>query len=315
MVSDIDSILLKQLNNTVSSTHLPYPKYEGKVRDLYTLSDHLLIVATDRLSAFDRAITTIPFKGQVLSELSAWWFDKTQHIIPNHLLKQVNPNTLAVKKCHVFPIEVVVRQYLTGSTNTAIWTLYKQGQRDFFGSHLPDGLCKNTRLACPILTPTTKESTHDQPLTQQMIKAGNWIDPPAWEYIKNKALELFQFGQERAKEANLILVDTKYEFGQDASGNILLVDEIHTPDSSRFWEKPKEDAMDPEGGEPKGFDKEAIRLWLCEHSNPYKDKTLPVIPDTLKVSLAKSYISLYERITKKNFNLSHSRNPQHLNLT
>ena len=291
------SALTEQLAHTITATNLPYPKYTGKVRDLYTLDEHCLMVATDRLSAFDRAITSIPSKGQVLNQLSHFWFEKTRHIIANHFISSPQPNAMEVKKCTVYPIEVVVRQYLTGSTNTAVWSLYQQGQRDFFGHKLADNLSKNSRLKHPILTPTTKNSSHDVPLSQKMLDSGQWVSAKDWFIIKKAALALFSFGCEVAENSGLILVDTKYEFGKDEAGNILLVDEIHTPDSSRFWEKSSYDEAFKQGKEPKGFDKEVIRLWLRAHANPYDDEILPKVPDSLRVTLAASYISLYERLT------------------
>lgn len=289
--------LHQQLAHTISTSDYPYPKHVGKVRDCYTLDDQCLLVATDRLSAFDRAITTIPYKGQVLTQLSRFWFEQTAHIIDNHFIDTPAPNVMTVKKCVVFPIEVVVRQYLTGSTNTSIWTQYQQGQRRFFDHTLDDGLDKNSRLMQPILTPTTKDNTHDEPLTEQMLASGTWICAEHWHTVKTAALALFSYGQQVADQAGLILVDTKYEFGLDASGNILLVDEIHTPDCSRFWEKSSYEAALSAGKEPTGFDKEQIRLWLTSRTNPYAQHPLPNVPAPLRVSLADTYIALYERIT------------------
>lgn len=281
----------------LAKTHLPLPRYEGKVRDVYDLDHELLLVSTDRLSAFDRAIALIPHKGVVLTALSAWWFKATESIIANHFLDCPAPNVMRVKKCKVFPVEVIVRGYITGTTNTSLWTLYQQGERHVFGTTLPEGLRKNDKLAEPILTPTTKEAHHDRPMTEQDIANIPGLTPALWERIATTALQLFNFASAYLEQHGLILADTKYEFGLDESGTLCLVDEVHTPDSSRYWEMQDWQQAIQEGREPANFDKEIIRLWYREHSNPYTDKILPQAPPELIEQVSGRYLSLYEKIT------------------
>ena len=280
----------------VADTDLPYPKYRGKVRDTYDLGSELSIVTTDRLSAFDRHLVNIPGKGAALNQIAAWWFKRTGHTIPNHLLEVVDARSMRVKKCRVFPIEVVVRGFLTGTTNTSIWTLYKQGERQFFDTQLSEGLQKNQPLPAPILTPTTKSAEHDEPLTPAMLKTLPGISPGQWELIAKAALLLFRFGQETAAKAGLILVDTKYEFGLDDAGHIILVDECHTPDSSRYWDAETYSARIAAGQEPDSFDKEIIRLWYREHCDPYHDKVLPDAPEALITKVAQAYQEIGRRL-------------------
>ena len=279
----------------VSETDLPYPKHRGKVRDTYDLGDVLLMVTTDRLSGFDRHLATIPFKGAVLNQVSAWWFAQTQHIVPNHLLEVVDSRSMRVKKCQVLPIEVIMRGYMTGTTNTSIWTLYQQGERQFFNTTLADGLSKNLALAQPMLTPTTKAADHDAPLTPALLNAMAEVKAH-WPQIADIALQLFEFGQQRTLEAGLILVDTKYEFGLDADGRLTLIDECHTPDSSRYWDAQTYKERLAAGQEPDNFDKEIIRLWFRQHCDPYGDKVLPDAPDDLIVTVAQRYLEIQERL-------------------
>lgn len=271
--------------------------HRGKVRDIYDLGEHLRLVATDRLSAFDRPIATIPDKARVLNELSAWWFEKTKHIMPNHLINVDQPESMIVKKCQVFPIEVVVRGYITGTTNTSMWTLYQQGQREFFTTALPDGMNKNQPLPKAALTPTTKDADHDRPMSLADIESGERISLENWEIISQKAIELFEFGQQIAKQAGLILVDTKFEFGLDVNDQILLVDECLTPDSSRYWLLETYQEKIAQGLEPDNFDKEFIRLWFRENTNPYEDKTLPKAPQELIDEVSRRYLDIYQRLT------------------
>lgn len=275
--------------------------HQGKVRDIYDLGDALRLVATDRLSGFDRALANIPHKAQVLNQLSAWWFEQTKHLIDNHVIAVDGPTSTRVKRCTVFPIEVVVRGYITGTTNTAMWTLYQQGERQFFATELPDGLHKNQALVKPILTPTTKEADHDRPLSVEMIQSGDWIDPIDWKIISHKALALFEFAQQRVKDRGLILVDTKFEFGRDDTGNILLIDECLTPDSSRYWCAETYEERVADGLEPKNFDKELIRLWYREHCDPYHDTVLPEAPTKLIQTMSHRYIQIFEMITGQQF--------------
>jgi phosphoribosylaminoimidazole-succinocarboxamide synthase len=298
---DLD-VLRAAIPNCLIETHFTFgEKYNGKVRDTYDLQDKLLLVTTDRLSAFDRNLAAIPFKGQVLNLISAWWFEQTAHIVPNHLLVVPDPNVVIAKKCYVFPIEFVVRGYITGTTSTSLWTQYQKGVRDYCGIHFPDNLQKNQPLAAPVLTPTTKETEHDRPISPKEIVAEDWMTQEDWDEASSLALKLFAVGSKIAAEHGLILVDTKYEFGRDADGRIIVVDEIHTPDSSRYWLAHNYAERIAAGQEPENIDKEFLRLWFAKHCDPYNDKVLPAAPEELVVTLASRYVQLYEMITGKKF--------------
>ena len=287
-----------EVDNTLIETNFPIGvKKTGKVRDQYELEDKIALITTDRQSAFDRVLASIPFKGQVLNLTSAWWFDKTKHIIPNHVLKIPDPNVTLAKKCKVFPIEFVVRGYITGSTSTSLWTVYDKGDREYCGNKLPDGLKKNQKLNKSMLTPTTKEEHHDRPISPKEIVEEGWMTREDWEYCSKKALELFAFGQETAMKNGMILVDTKYEMGKDTSGDIVLIDEIHTPDSSRYWIAESYSDRIKNNQEPQNIDKEFLRLWFVDNCDPYNDKTLPEAPLDLVAELSSRYIYLYETIT------------------
>jgi phosphoribosylaminoimidazole-succinocarboxamide synthase len=261
----------------------------------------LLLVTTDRQSGFDRMLGAIPFKGQVLNRTSLHWFAATKHIVGNHVLSSPHANALLARKCRVLPIEFVVRGYLTGSTDTSIWTQYAKGTRQYCGHALPEGMRKNEKLQQNIVTPTTKETAHDRPITAQEIVAEGWMTAEQWEFCSTKALALFAFGQKIAAEHGLILVDTKYEFGVGDDGEILLIDEIHTPDSSRYWLADSYAERLAAGQEPDMIDKEFFRLWFRERCDPYKDAILPVPPDDLLAELASRYIQLFEKITGTTF--------------
>ena len=264
-----------ELKNTLTETKLPTgAKRKGKVRDQYDFNDKIALITTDRQSAFDRVLAAIPFKGQVLNQTSAWWFDQTQEIIPNHVISVPDPNVTLAKKCDVLPIEFVVRGYITGSTSTALWTVYNNGDREYCGNALPEGLVKNQKLDSNMLTPTTKEEHHDRPIAPNEIVNEGWLTQEDWDFCSQKALELFAFGQEKAAEHGMILVDTKYEMGRDSGGNIVLIDEIHTPDSSRYWITETYDEKMEAGEEPQNVDKEFLRLWFMDNCDPYNDETL-----------------------------------------
>ena len=300
--NDYGEIIRKQLNNCITETDLPSgDKYRGKVRDIYDLGDKLILIATDRQSAFDRVLAAIPFKGQVLNQTSAWWFEQTKHIVSNHVIDLPDPNVVIAKKCTVFPIEFVVRGYITGSTSTSLWTVYKNGSRNYCGNKISEGLVKNQQLDKPMLTPTTKEKEHDRPITPQDIVSEGWMSQADWDAASKIALRLFEFGQKKASENGLILVDTKYELGKDEKGNILLIDEIHTPDSSRYWIAKTYSNRFAEGAEPPNIDKEFLRLWFADNCDPYNDKDLPPAPTELVVELSQRYILLYEMITGRKF--------------
>ncbi len=299
---DYTARIRSELNNCLTVTDLPVgKKYSGKVRDTYDLGDKLVLITTDRQSAFDRILAAIPFKGQVLNLTSAWWFEQTRHIVKNHVISIPDPNITVAKKCTVFPIEFVVRGYITGSTGTSLWTVYNNGSRNYCGNPLPEGLRKNQRLDHPLLTPTTKDKDHDRPISAEEIVAEGWMTQEDWEAASDIALKLFAFGQETARRHGLILVDTKYELGKDQDGNILLIDEIHTPDSSRYWIADSYESRFREGQEPENIDKEFLRLWFVEHCDPYNDPELPPAPEELVVELSKRYLLLYETITGNAF--------------
>ena len=276
-------------------------KYTGKVRDVYAQPDKLILITTDRMTGFDRLLAHIPHKGQVLNQISAFWFERTKDIIPNHVIAVPDPNATVGKKCRPIKVEGVVRGYLTGVTNTSIWTRYAKGARNFGGVQLPDGMKKNQKLPHAIFDPTTKEDLHDRTLTKEEMIAEGFITRELFARVEEKTLALFARGQEVAVQHGLILVDTKYEFGTDERGELVLIDEIHTPDSSRFWQLSSYAERISEGKEPEYFDKEFLRLWFKEHSDPYNDKTLPEAPVELVEELSRRYIQMYEQITGKKF--------------
>lgn len=275
-------------------------KKRGKVRDQYRRGEELVIVTTDRQSAFDRILASVPFKGQVLNLTSAWWFERTRSIIPNHVLTISHPNVTIARFCTPFPIEFVVRGYITGSTGTSLWTVYDRGIRTYCGVTFPEGLRKNERLEAPVLTPTTK-AEHDRPISPAEILEEGWMSEEDWEYCSAKALELFARGQEIARKQGLILVDTKYEMGRDREGTIRLIDEVHTPDSSRYWLADTYEERMAAGENPENIDKEFLRLWFVEHCDPYRDAVLPEAPRELIEELSYRYIRLYELITGESF--------------
>ena len=293
----------EQMKFTLEGTEFPKlgKKYKAKVRDCYLQEDKIFLISTDRQSAFDRILASIPFKGQVLTQTTAFWFVNTKDIIKNHVIDVPDPNVVVCKKLEVFPIEVVVRGYITGVTDTAAWTEYSKGERNFCGNILPEGLKKNQKFIKPIITPTTKSEEHDEKISGDEIIKRKLLTKEQWDYISEKALKLFRRGTRIAAKNGLILVDTKYEFGFDNKGNIFLIDEIHTPDSSRFWIKETYNEKFENGEEPENIDKEFLRLWFREHCDPYKDKKLPEAPEELVVELSKRYIQLYEMTTGKNF--------------
>lgn len=269
-------------------------KMSGKVRDAYRRDDRLLLITTDRVSAFDRVLGLIPYKGQVLNQLSAWWFSQTTDIIPNHMLDVPDPNVLVAQVAEPLPVEVIVRGYITGVTKTSLWTLYAQGERRPYGIPLPDGLQKNDPLPEPLITPTTKaeKGQHDERLTQEEARA---LVPGQWDEVARAAVALFKRGQAVAQKAGLILVDTKYEFGL-VNGRVTLIDEVHTPDSSRYWIA---DTYRP-GTEPENFDKEFLRKWFAEQG--YRgDGIAPQMPADFIAKVAARYIAAYEKLTGETF--------------
>ena len=287
---------------------LPNP-YFGKVRDCYDLAPtaevpegQRILISSDRISAFDRILAAIPHKGQVLTQVARWWFDRTADICGNHVLAYPDPNVVIGKRLTILPVEIVVRGYLAGTTGTSVLTLYKQGQRDMYGHTLPDGLRDNQALPHPIITPTSKafDGGHDEPLTAAEIVAQGLLTQAQWDEVSAKALALFARGQAMAAERGLILVDTKYEFGTDLDGTILLADEIHTPDSSRYWLADGYEAALRDVTRPPSFDKDVIRSWVVARCDPYKDD-VPEIPAEMIAQTAQVYIDAYEAITGQVF--------------
>ncbi|KAI3961325.1 hypothetical protein MKX01_007039 [Papaver californicum] len=252
---------------------------------------------------------------QVLNETSLWWFDKTRHITPNAVVSSPDKNVTIAKKCSVFPVEFVVRGFVTGSTDTSLWTVYKNGVRNYCGNALPEGMVKNEKLSANILTPTTKAVDHDVPVTPDEIIERGLMTPDDYDEVRTKALSLFEFGQRVALEHGLLLVDTKYEFGKGADGTIYLIDEVHTPDSSRYWIANSYEERFRNGLEPENVDKEFLRLWFKDHCNPYEDKVLPDAPKELVSELAWRYIFLYETITKSKFEIPTLEVPIHDRIT
>jgi phosphoribosylaminoimidazole-succinocarboxamide synthase len=271
----------------------------GKVRDVYELPDNrLILIATDRLSAFDKVLTLIPKRGQILNRLSEWWFDHTKDIVPNHMIAVPDPNVMIVKKYPTYPIEMVVRGFLTGTTSTSIWTRYQNGERDFAGISLPSGISKNEPLPYPIVDPTVKASIgHDTKLTEEEILSSNLVSPLEWQSLKSTALALFTRGQALAQKAGLILVDTKYEFGKDPkTESIVLIDEIHTPDSSRYWGSDTYETRLSKREEPDIYDKEFARLWY--KSQGYQGVGLiPEMPQSVVNEVLSRYTVPFERLT------------------
>jgi phosphoribosylaminoimidazole-succinocarboxamide synthase len=285
-------------------SELPNPYY-GKVRDCYDLSpceDHPLgrriLISSDRISAFDRILAAIPFKGQVLTQVARFWFDHTVDICPNHVIDYPDANVVIGQRLNILPVEIVVRGYLAGSTGTSILTLYKKGERQLYGHRLPDGLMDNAALPTPIITPTSKafDGGHDMPMTATEIIDQGLLTKVQWNHIADVSLALFARGQKMAAERGLILVDTKYEFGTDADGHILLADEVHTPDSSRYWIADGYEAAKTAGTRPPSFDKDVVRAWVAERCDPYKDD-IPEIPAEMILQTSGIYQEAYGAIT------------------
>ncbi|WP_336488980.1 phosphoribosylaminoimidazolesuccinocarboxamide synthase [Methylobacterium nigriterrae] len=277
--------------------------YRGKVRDNYDLPDgRRILISSDRLSAFDRILAVIPFKGQVLTQTARYWFEETRDICPNHVIAYPDPNVVVGQRLSILPVEIVVRGYLAGTTATSILTQYKAGARVMYGHRLPEGLRPNERLGEPIITPTTKaaEGGHDEPLTADAILAQGLLTPEQWREVSRTALALFARGQQRAAERGLILADTKYEFGTDPAGRIVLADEIHTPDSSRYWFAGSYESRFAQGAAPESFDKDFVRNWVAARCDPYRDP-IPEIPPEVVTETASVYIRAFETITGEPF--------------
>lgn len=287
---------------------LPNPQF-GKVRDCYDLPPQRgkaegirILIATDRLSAFDRILAAIPWKGQVLTQTALWWFTRTGDICPNHVLASPDPNVIIGRRLDIIPVEMVVRGYLAGTTSTSILTRYLAGERVIYGHRLPEGMRAHEALARPIVTPTTKAGAgdHDEPLDARTIVARGLVSPGRWEEMEATALALFARGQQIAAGRGLILADTKYEFGLDGDGRLVLADEVHTPDSSRYWRADGYARALAEGSRPPSFDKDVIRSWVAARCDPYRDP-LPAIPPEMIARTSRVYIEAFETITGETF--------------
>jgi len=305
-------IIQKNLNNTITETNFEGFKkiHTGKVRDTYITENERIIVATDRQSAFDRILASVPYKGAVLTQFAQFWFDKTKDIVPNHLIANPDANVSVVKNLKIFPVEVIVRGYITGTTETSAWHNYEKGERLFCGVQLEEELKKNQKFDTPIITPTTKPETgRDEKISKEEIIAQGLVREDKWNEIEKYAIEIFKRGQEIAAEKGFILVDTKYEFGMDEDGNILLADEVHTPDSSRYWLAENYEERIANGEEPQSFDKEFLRLWFKNNCDPYNDKVMPEAPMDLVEELSYRYIDIYEKLTGRTFEYHENEDP------
>ncbi len=294
------------LSTTFETTNFAFlgPKYAGKVRDVYDQGKQSILIATDRQSAFDISWCSIPLKGQTLNQLSAWWFTQIQDIMPTQVIATPDPNAVVVKKLKMLPVEIVVRAYLTGSTGTSAWVNYNNGVRNFCGNRLPEGMRKNQKFAAPIITPTTK-GEHDELIDPAGILERKLTTPEQWAEISDKAIAVFKRGQQIALKRGLILVDTKYEMGLDEHGTLTIGDEVHTPDSSRYWVADSYEQRFAAKQEPESLDKEFFRLWLKDQGFDY-GKPKPEITDAVRVMLANKYIDLYQRMTGEDFVLPDS---------
>ncbi|HVZ72208.1 MAG TPA: phosphoribosylaminoimidazolesuccinocarboxamide synthase [Polyangia bacterium] len=305
MASAIDeSVLRAQLAKTLDATDFPQlgEKYEGKVRDCYTKDGKRTLIVSDRLSAFDVVLGTIPFKGQVLNQMAAYWFDITKGLVPNHVISVPDPTVMVATECKLLPVEMIMRAYITGVTSTSIWTHYKNGARTFCGHELPEGMKKNQKLPKALLTPSTKaeKGDHDKSVSRAEILEMGALSAADFDAAAEMCAKLFAFGQAEAAKRGLILVDTKYEIGRKPDGSLCFIDEIHTPDSSRYWYADDYQARFDRGDEPRGLDKEYVRRTLAEGG--YKgDGPPPKLSDEVRIEAARRYIQVCELITGRPF--------------
>ena len=294
-------VIESQLQKTLERTNFSDlgAKYEGKVRDCYTKNGRRTIVVTDRISAFDVVLGTIPFKGQVLNQIAAYWFEATKHLVPNHVLDVPDPQVMIATECELLPVEFVMRSYLTGVTSTSIWTQYDRGVRVFCGHKLPDGMRKNQKLEKALLTPSTKaeKGGHDESVSREQILQMGALSAADFDAAGEMCARLFAYGQDMAAKRGLILVDTKYEMGRAPSGEIMVIDEIHTPDSSRYWYADDYAQRMASGQEPRSLDKEYVRRWLAEQAGYRGDGDPPAVPDDVRVEAAARYVEICELIT------------------
>ena len=299
-----DALIRAQLTKTLDRTHFPElgAKYEGKVRDCYTLAGRRTIVVTDRLSAFDVVLGTIPFKGQVLNRMAAFWFEATANLAPNHVINVPDPTVMVARECQLLPVEFVMRAYMTGVTSTSIWSHYQKGERQFCGHELPDGMRKNQKLVRALLTPSTKaeKGDHDKSVSRAEVLEMGLLSPAEFDEAAQMCARLFAFGQAESLRRGLILVDTKYEIGRRPDGALCFIDEIHTPDSSRYWYADDYDDRFARNEEPRGLDKEYVRRTLADQG--YRgDGPPPKLSDDVRCEAARRYIQVCELITGQRF--------------
>ena len=310
-------ILRNQLSSTLDGTDFGNEslgeRYEGKVRDCYVTKDNRrIIVVSDRISAFDVVLGTLPCKGQVLNQIAQYWFEESAHIAPNHMLEVPDPNVMIGRECKPLKAEFVMRSYLTGVTSTSIWRAYESGARTFCGHALPEGMSKNQKLPTAILTPSTKadKGDHDVSVSREQLLEMGHISAEDFDKAAEMVTRLFAFGQQRAAERGLILVDTKYEIGVSPEGEMMLIDEIHTPDSSRYWYAGDYEERLSRGEEPRSLDKEYLRRWMSESCGYTGDGPPPALPDDVRVEAAERYVEIYELITGKIFVPDQSPDPR-----
>lgn len=306
--------IINNIPNAIGEVTFPKlgKRSKGKVRDWYVKDNLRILIATDRISAFDKVLGLVPFRGAVLNKLSEFWFEKTRDIVQNHMIGVIDPNVMLVSEAKALPIEVIVRGYITGVTSTSLWRLYSEGNRVIYGIKFPQGLIKNQKLQKPVITPTTRETGkggHDEPITKQEILKQKIITPAIWKQIESVAIKLFLRGSEIADRAGFILADTKYEFGLDKRGKLMLIDEIHTPDSSRFWLKKSYKARFKKGEEVESYDKEFMRIWFREQGYSGSGKA-PKMPPDLIAGIAARYIEVFEKLTGENFTLDLKTTPK-----
>ncbi len=309
-LSEHDKLALAGVLTDAEYSELPNFQ-RGKVRDSYDLPDgRRVMIATDRQSAFDKVLAAVPFKGQVLTQTARFWFDQTADICPNHVIDYPDPNVVVAKTLEILPIEMVVRDYMTGSTDTSIWPMYNRGERLLYGHQFPEGLVKNQKLPETIITPTTKAEAgeHDAPITASEIVEQGILSQERWDDVAAKSLAVFGRGREIAARNGLILVDTKFEFGLDEKGEIILADEILTPDSSRYWKADSYETRLGAGEEPESLDKEFLRLWVRGQCDPYKEPIPDIPPETL-IEFAGKYVALFEIVTGMSFDYGDPSKP------
>ena len=298
-------LLKQQLKNTLEKTNFDFgsgTKYFGKVRDNYILKDKRIMITTDRISAFDVVLTTLPFKGQVLNQMSQFWFEKTKHIVNNAVIDVPDPNVTVARNCKPIMVEFVMRGYITGVTTTSIWHNYQKGYREFCGHKLPNGLRKDEKLPQPLLTPSTKaeKGAHDESVSRAEVLRRGLMTAEQFDEVAEISMKVFELGQRIAAKQGIILVDTKYEFGYNENGEITLIDEAHTPDSSRFWFADTYEELFNAGKEQRKIDKEYVRKWLADKGFTGEGK-VPPIPDNIRVEAARRYIEAFEMITGNKF--------------